>query len=107
MLGSAEGLLSERIEEGWRTPIGEIEVGSLSLPGHTPGGIGYTAPGVVFSGDALFAGSLGGAQGAAYGGQIEAVGRKVLSLPGDTRIFPGHGPMTTVAEERAHNPFYR
>ena len=54
----------------------------------------------------MFAGSLGGARGAGYAGQIEAVGQKVLSQDGRVRIFPGHGPITTVAEERTHNPFF-
>ena len=56
-------------------------------------------------GDALFAGSLGGAPGA-YAEQLDNTAQKILTLPGDTLVAPGHGPLTTVAAERAHNPFF-
>lgn len=106
MLGAMEDAVNEQIEEGWSAQIGELEVDAVSLPGHTSGGIGYGVEGAFFSGDALFAGSLGDARGPAYEGQIEAVRKKVLNRKADTRIFPGHGPVTTVAEELQHNPYF-
>ena len=84
----------------------KLGIDTVSLPGHTGGGIGYYTAPVFFSGDALFAGSLGGARGDAYRGQIQAVQAKVLSLPEETTIFPGHGPITSVAQELAHNPYF-
>jgi glyoxylase-like metal-dependent hydrolase (beta-lactamase superfamily II) len=106
MLGAAKSLLSEEIEEGWSNRVGELQVQAVALPGHTPGGIGFVTEGAVFSGDALFAGSLGGARGDAYTGQIRAVGEKILSKDPGTKVFPGHGPITTVGEEIQNNPFF-
>ena len=107
LLGGRVDLVSEKVDEGWRTKVGELEVEAVNLPGHTPGGVGYRAGELFFSGDALFAGSMGGARGASvYKGQIEAVQNRVLSLEREVRIFPGHGPMTTVGEEQDHNPFF-
>jgi glyoxylase-like metal-dependent hydrolase (beta-lactamase superfamily II) len=106
LLGGRRSDVDEAIGEAWSTQVGSIDLEAVSLAGHTPGGIGFGGPGLFFSGDALFAGSLGGAQGPAYEGQIRAVAEMVLHRDGETRIFPGHGPITTVAEERQHNPFF-
>ena len=106
LLGSLKEFVTDLVDDGWRTNVGRIGIDAVSLPGHTAGGIGYGADGIFFSGDALFAGSMGGAPGPAYAGQIAAVTEKVLSRDGNTRVFPGHGPITSVAEELAHNPFF-
>ena len=106
LMGGRSRLVTERVDEGWQTAVGELGIDTVSLPGHTGGGIGYYTAPVLFSGDALFAGSLGGARGDAYLGQIQAVRAKVLSLPEETTIFPGHGPITSVAQELAHNPYF-
>jgi len=94
------------VTEGWTNQVGSITISAYELPGHTTGGIGYLAEGAFFSGDALFAGSLGGARGEAYTGQIACVKRKVLSLDPGTKIFPGHGPITTVGQEIENNPCF-
>ncbi len=107
LIGGLASLIDGKVEEGWRTKVGGIEVRTMALPGHTPGGIGYAAEDVLFSGDALFAGSTGGTRSPeAYKGQLRAVREKALGLLEGTAIFPGHGPATTVAEELAHNPFF-
>lgn len=106
LMGSRSQWVTEQVDEGWQARIGELDVTALSLPGHTAGGIGYYAAPVFFSGDALFAGSLGGAMGTAYFEQIRIVRDTVLSLPGETIVFPGHGPITSVAQELAHNPYF-
>lgn len=106
LMGDRRDLVAVQVDEGWKAQIGKVTVDAVGLAGHTPGGIGYACGPVFFSGDALFAGSLGGARGAAYAGQVEAVRRKVLSLPEETWIFPGHGPVTSVGQERAHNPYF-
>lgn len=98
------GPVDVRVDDGWADRIGSLEVNALSLPGHTAGGIAYATEGVCFPGDALFAASLGGARREAYTGQIEAVRQKVMSLPSDTKVFPGHGPITTVRQENDNNP---
>lgn len=108
MLGSQQGEVDVFVEEGWNGAVGEIPVTAFSLPGHTAGAIGYLADTSFFSGDALFAGSLGGVRSGeqAYRGQIEAVYGKILGLSESISIFPGHGPVTTVGQERAHNPYF-
>ena len=106
LLGSLKAFVTVPVDDGWRTNVGRIAVDAVSLPGHTAGGIGYGAHGVFFSGDALFAGSMGGAVGPAYTGQIRAVTEKALSRDEKTRVFPGHGPITSIGEELANNPFF-
>jgi glyoxylase-like metal-dependent hydrolase (beta-lactamase superfamily II) len=91
-----------------------IEVGGLRLhalftPGHAPGHLAFYAEGqgVVFAGDALFAGSIGRTD--LPGGSMEVLLRSIeerlLTLPDETRVLPGHGPETTIARERQTNPF--
>ena len=106
MLGSDRSLVDTFVDDEWSANVGQLGVTATSLSGHTAGGIGFASQGVFFSGDALFAGSLGGARGAAYAGQIEAVRRKVLNLDGATRVFPGHGPATSIIQEVEHNPYF-
>ena len=78
-------------------------------PGHSPGGTTFLIEGLVVKaaivGDALFAGSVGGVRND-YAGALAAIGREILSLPDDTVICPGHGPLTSVALEKANNPFF-
>jgi glyoxylase-like metal-dependent hydrolase (beta-lactamase superfamily II) len=90
----------------------EIEAGLLRFkvihtPGHSPGGISIFLPGHVFTGDALFEGSIGRTDlpGGDYDLLISSIREKLLVLPGDTIVHPGHGPETTIAEERRNNPF--
>ncbi len=106
LLGDLKRLVTDLVDDGWQTGVGRIAIDAVSLPGHTAGGIGYGAEGVFFSGDALFAGSMGGALGPAYAGQIRAVTDNALSRDEKTRVFPGHGPITTIGEELANNPFF-
>ena len=78
-------------------------------PGHSPGGSTFLIEGPVVQaaivGDALFAGSIGGVHNG-YTPTLDAIRREILSLPGDTIICPGHGPLTTVAQEKSGNPFF-
>jgi len=92
--------------------LGGLRVTHRETPGHAEDGVTYMvgnwqedAPYLAVVGDAIFAGSMGGApeQGALAKQKIR---EQILSLPADTLICPGHGPLTTVAEEKAHNPFF-
>jgi len=89
--------------------VGGRTVRCLTTPGHTAGGICYQAedpeePG-CFVGDTLFAASIGRSNPfTLYETHLDSV-RRLLTLPGEVRLLPGHGPATTVAEEREHNPF--
>ena len=92
--------------------FGRREARALHTPGHTPGSLclylehAGERP-VLFAGDTLFRGSIGRTD--LWGGSAEAIGRSIrerlLTLPDDTLVVPGHGPETTIAGEREHNPF--
>lgn len=89
-----------------------IEVGSLSLevihvPGHSPGGIGLYGGGHLFSGDCLFAGSIGRTDlpGGDHDALLRGIRTRLLTLPGKTIVHTGHGPDTTIKREKASNPF--
>jgi len=82
----------------------------LATPGHSPGGLSCYFPedGVVFVGDLLFSRSVGRTDfpGGDSDALLASVKARIFTLPGDTAVYPGHGPATTVAEERRHNPFF-
>jgi len=99
------------IVTGMTIPVGRFQIRPLMTPGHTPGGVSFLvdlgATAITFVGDALFAGSLGrAASPASYETLRMSVRRELLNLPGETVLFPGHGPATTVYQERRHNPFF-
>ena len=79
---------------------------AIPTPGHTPGSISYLIGGAAFVGDTMFAGSAGGTRSpAAYQDILRSVRERLLQLPPETPVFPAHGPATTIANERARNPF--
>jgi glyoxylase-like metal-dependent hydrolase (beta-lactamase superfamily II) len=97
-------------EQGQTIAVGRLRVQCLTTPGHTPGGICYRVDAgsehVWFVGETLFAGSIGRSNPSTlYQAHLRSVGAQVLELPSEYRLLPGHGPATTVREERAHNPF--
>ena len=88
--------------------VGRLRFKVLHTPGHSPGGISLYGEGVIFTGDTIFAGSVGRTD--FYGGSIAELKKsfsKIISLPPETRIFPGHGPSTTVKKEKESNFFVR
>ena len=85
--------------------VGALMVTVLNTPGHTPGGCSFLTQTAAFVGDAIFAGSVGGPN-ISYQDEINSVRDNLLTLPDDVRLFPGHGPATTVGEEKLHNPFF-
>jgi glyoxylase-like metal-dependent hydrolase (beta-lactamase superfamily II) len=100
---------AEPIEEGKRFALGHLQIDTRLTWGHSPGGITYVVTGladpVAIVGDSLFAGSIGGGN-VSYRDALQNNLQKILTLPDDTIICPGHGPMTTVGEEKKHNPFF-
>jgi hydroxyacylglutathione hydrolase len=82
----------------------------LAVPGHSPGGVSFYCEkeAVVFSGDALFAGSIGRSDlsGGNHQQLIESIRNRLFTLPPETVVYPGHGPETTIREERSGNPFF-
>lgn len=89
--------------------VGGVRLKSLYTPGHAPGHLAFyiEEEGVVISGDAVFAGSIGRTDlpGGSMEVLMESIQNQILTLPDETRLYPGHGPDTTVGEERATNPF--
>lgn len=103
--------VSEYLYDGEKIKIGNGELEVLHVPGHSPGGVALydRDGGYVIAGDSLFSGSIGRTDlpGGNYSQLIKAVKEKLLTLPGDTVVYPGHGPATTIAREAATNPFLR
>ena len=94
------------VKHGDEIQIGLITGKVVSTPGHTPVALSLIFPGMVFSGDALFAGSVGGtASTENFDLQHRQVQDHLLSLPGDYQVHSGHGPATTIGDERVVNPF--
>lgn len=96
--------------DGMAIRVGRRTIHCLTTPGHTAGGICYCVDDprlpVCFVGDTLFAGSIGRSNPRElYSAHLTAVRNRVLTLSLDYRLFPGHGPATTVEEELDHNPF--
>ena len=91
--------------------VGGLKLASLYTPGHAPGHLAFyvESEGLVLSGDTLFAGSVGRTD--LFGGDMEvlvrSINERLLTLPDETRVYPGHGPRTTIGDERAYNPFLR
>jgi len=100
---------AEPIDEGKHFQLGKIDIESRLTWGHSPGAMTYVANGlarpVALVGDSLFAGSMGGGN-VSYNDALRNNLEKILTLPDETIICPGHGPMTTVGEEKQHNPFF-
>jgi glyoxylase-like metal-dependent hydrolase (beta-lactamase superfamily II) len=84
-----------------------IELETLSVPGHSPAHLAYHAQGSLFSGDLLFAGSVGRTDlpGADWDTLVESIRLLADRFPPETTIYPGHGPPTTLGTELARNPF--
>jgi len=79
----------------------------IHTPGHTPGGISLVSNNVVFTGDTLFAGGIGRTDlpGGSYQDLIKSIKEKLLILGDDKIIYPGHGPDSTICEEKRTNPY--
>ena len=104
---SAEG--AEAIEEGKRFTCGALQIESRLTWGHSKGGMTFFVEGlarpVAVVGDSMFAASMGGG-GVSYRDAVQNNLQKILTLPEETILCPGHGPLTTVAKEKNENPFF-
>ncbi len=97
------------VDEGDRIQVGNLAFDVLHTPGHSPGGISLKGDEAVFVGDLLFAGSIGRTDlpGGSTEQLLRAVREKIFTLPGDTVLYTGHGPSTTVEREQSSNPFFQ
>ncbi len=95
------------LKDGDVISFGSLEFSIFSTPGHSPGGICYFCKNSLFCGDTLFNGSIGRTDlpGGDYRRLIDSIDKNILSLPDDIICYPGHGPKTTVGNEKKHNPF--
>jgi len=95
------------LSHGQVLSLGDYRFGVRHTPGHSPGSVSIVGSDVVFSGDALFSGSIGRSDlpGGDHETLITSIRRELLSLPDATRVLSGHGPATTIGAERRSNPF--
>jgi hydroxyacylglutathione hydrolase len=110
MLGIDTGDLSEPglyLEDGDKLTLGDLEFEVVFCPGHAFGHICLYGEGVVFTGDAMFAGGIGRFDLPGGDGKLlyQSIRDKLLTLPEDTIVLPGHGPSSTIGEEKRTNPF--
>jgi len=94
------------VKEGDKIELGNLSFEVFHSPGHSPGGICLYGENIVFTGDTLFAGSVGRTD--FYGGDINKLKKSFLSLmslPPDTKVFPGHGPTSSIRQEKTSNFF--
>jgi hydroxyacylglutathione hydrolase len=100
---------AESFATGKSFNIGNLKIESRQTSGHARGGITFVISGlgrrVAVVGDALFAASMGGGM-ISYEEALRTNRKEIFSLPDDTIVCPGHGPLTTVGEQKKHNPFY-
>ncbi|BAV92239.1 MBL fold metallo-hydrolase [Candidatus Desulfovibrio trichonymphae] len=92
-----------------RGSFGGMDCEILETPGHTPGGVSLYFPEqkLVFTGDTLFYRSIGRTDfpGGDHATLLRSIHEKLFTLPTETKVFPGHGPATTIGDERVNNPF--
>ena len=100
---------AEGIKEGKRFQVGSLEIEARLTSGHSPGGMTFVVTGLsrplAIVGDSLFAGSMGGGN-VSYEDALRNNREKILTLPDETIVCPGHGPLTTVGKEKRDNPFF-
>ncbi len=107
---NAERVQADRkLHEGDALQVGTFKLVVLHTPGHTKDGISLLGDNVVFTGDTLFAGSVGRTDfiGGSYEELMRSIKTKFLCLPDSFKVYPGHESFTTIGEEKKHNPFLR
>jgi glyoxylase-like metal-dependent hydrolase (beta-lactamase superfamily II) len=97
------------LTDGEKIKAGNLTIEVISTPGHTKGSISLLVDGALFTGDTLFAGSIGRTDfpGGSFEQIIRSIKERLLVFPDDTPVYPGHGPRTTIGEEKKYNPFLR
>jgi hydroxyacylglutathione hydrolase len=93
--------------DGQIIPVGASEIRVLETPGHTPGGVSFLGDDFVIVGDTLFEGGVGRTDFPESSGELllKSIQQTLLVLDDDTRVYPGHGPCTTIGRERRENPW--
>lgn len=98
----------KNVKENDEFKIGESIIRCIETPGHTPGGVCYLAEDSLFTGDTLFLRSIGRTDltGGDFNTIIESIKSKIMTLDNDIKVYPGHGPQSTIKYERENNPFF-
>lgn len=110
LLGAKESPLPDGfLEDGQEIKAGNISLRVLHTPGHTPGSVSFLGDGFLFSGDTLFNGGVGRTDlpGGSWERLEYSIKTKILTLPDEILVLPGHGPQTTIDKEKNDNPFIR
>ncbi len=97
------------LEEGTPVSVGDSTFDVMFVPGHSPGHVAFLADKHLIGGDVLFAGSIGRTDlpGGSFATLADSIVEKFMTLDDDVIVYPGHGPVTTIGEERRSNPFVR
>ena len=97
------------IEDGDKIEIGDFHLEVIHTPGHSPGGISFLYDKMLFGGDTLFQGSIGRTdfRKGSFEDLSKAIKTRLYSLPDDTIVYTGHGPITTIGDEKKYNAFVR
>jgi glyoxylase-like metal-dependent hydrolase (beta-lactamase superfamily II) len=97
------------LEEAEKIPIGHFHLEVMHTPGHSPGSISLSGDGFLLSGDLLFCGGVGRTDlpGGSWHVLEDSIRNRIFHFPDDTVVLPGHGPSTTVGQEKVANPFIR
>lgn len=102
-------VIGTELSDRQKLSMGSLSLETLAVPGHTAGSLAFYFPheNCIFTGDALFAGSIGRTDlpGGDYNTLIRSIRERLLTLPDDTVVYPGHGPATTIGAERGTNTF--
>ncbi|MBI2862683.1 MAG: MBL fold metallo-hydrolase [Chloroflexi bacterium] len=95
------------LHDGDTIPVGKLNLEVIHTPGHSPGGVCYHYDGILFSGDTLFAMGIGrfDTPGGDVNKLLASITTRLFALPDETVVYPGHGPSTTIGNERRYNPF--
>jgi Zn-dependent hydrolases, including glyoxylases len=107
MYGDVAGEVDKYISEGDTFKLGNSEIRCILTPGHTPGGVCFLVDNMIFTGDTLFAGSIGRTDlaGGDFDIIIKSIKEKLMKLPDDITVLPGHGSESSIGREKMHNPF--
>jgi hydroxyacylglutathione hydrolase len=97
------------LEEGENISIGKAHLKVIHTPGHSPGSISLSGDGFLLSGDLLFCGGVGRTDlpGGSWSVLEDSIRNKIFRFPDDTIVLPGHGPLTSIGQEKMANPFIR
>jgi hydroxyacylglutathione hydrolase len=108
--GQSQGVAADRLLKGGDSiKFGKMSFLVVHTPGHSPGGICLFGEGVVFTGDTLFNSSIGRSDfpGGSQSQLLTSIHTKLMILPAGTPVYPGHGPESTIGDEKSMNPFLR